>query len=86
MIGLVQLTNKIISTVDKSLSEKIVADNDLINEIFKEFLFASVFTDDAKKPNAENMLELIKTKAHRKVKLSSSATGKQANKSREAAY
>lgn len=86
MIGLVQLTNKIISTVDKSLSEKIVADNDLINEIFKEFLFASVFTDTDKKPNAENMLELIKTKAPRKVKLSSSATGKQANKSREAAY
>lgn len=41
--GLIKLTAKIIGTVDKSLSEKIVQEKDLINEIFKEFLFASVF-------------------------------------------
>jgi len=44
MIGLVQLTGKIIAKVDKSLSEKIVKEKDLINEIFKEFLFSSVFS------------------------------------------
>jgi hypothetical protein len=43
MIGLVQLTGKIIAKVDKTLSEKIVEEKDLINEIFKEFLFSSVF-------------------------------------------
>lgn len=43
MIGLVLLTGKIIAKVDKELSEKIVREKDLINEIFKEFLFASVF-------------------------------------------
>lgn len=45
MIGLVQLTGKIIAKVDKALSEKIVQDKDLINEIFKEFLFSSVFSN-----------------------------------------
>jgi len=35
MIGLVQLTGKIIAKVDQSLSEKIVQEKDLINEIFK---------------------------------------------------
>jgi hypothetical protein len=44
MIGLVQLTGKIIAKVDKALSEKIVKEKDLINEIFKEFLFSSVFS------------------------------------------
>lgn len=44
MIGLVLLTGKIISKVDKALSEKIVQQKDLINEIFKEFLFSSVFS------------------------------------------
>ena len=42
-VGLIQLTAKIICTVEQSLSEKIVQDKDLINEIFKEFLFSSVF-------------------------------------------
>lgn len=41
--GLIKLTAKIIGTVDKTLSEKIVQEKDLINEIFKEFLFSSVF-------------------------------------------
>ena len=44
MIGLVQLTGKIIAKVNKTLSEKIVQEKDLINEIFKEFLFSSVFS------------------------------------------
>jgi hypothetical protein len=74
----VNLTGRIISKVDQKLSEKIVKDKDLIQEIFKEFLFASVF--QAQQNNVDdqpsNMLDLIKQKAPRKVKLSSSSSGK----------
>jgi len=37
------LTAKIIAKVDKAVSEKLVKEKDLVNEIFKEFLFASIF-------------------------------------------
>jgi len=43
MIGIIKLADKIISKVQASVSEKIVADKDLINRIFKNFLFASIF-------------------------------------------
>lgn len=49
--GLIKLTAKIIGTVDKTLSEKIVQEKDLINEIFKEFLFSSVFDKQATEQN-----------------------------------
>jgi hypothetical protein len=38
------MTAKIIGKVDTATSEKIVREKDLISEIFKEFLFASVFS------------------------------------------
>lgn len=86
MIGLVHLTQKIIGKVDTQLSEKIVKEKDLINEIFKEFLFASVFSQDTcLKGDADNMLDLVKNKVPRKVVLPQ-GSGKQVNKSREAAY
>ena len=86
MIGLVQLTGKIIAKVDKSLSEKIVQEKDLINEIFKEFLFSSVFsTQNNKNSQSTDMLELIKAKMARKSSKSSQQRNS-ANKSREAAY
>ncbi len=70
MVGLVLLTGKIISKVDKELSEKIVRDKDLINELFKEFLFASVFVDDRNKPlEPSSMQEIISNKAPRIVKI-----------------
>lgn len=70
------------------MSEKIVKQKDLIQEIFKEFLFASVFQANQPSTNdeAKSMLEVIRNKAPRKVKLSSASTGKVVNKSREAAY
>jgi hypothetical protein len=43
MVGLIELTAKIIAKVDKAVSEKLVKEKDLVNEIFKEFLFASIF-------------------------------------------
>jgi hypothetical protein len=46
MIGLVTLIQKIIGKVDSKLSEKIVGEKDLINELFKSFLFASVFNQN----------------------------------------
>ena len=86
MVGLVLLTQKIISNVDTKLSEKIVKDKDLINEIFKEFLFSSVFSSDSQTTaETENMLDLIKNRAPRKMSLPA-ASGKPANRSREAAY
>lgn len=42
-IGLIQLTGKIIDNFDISFSEKIVESKNLIDEIFVQFLFASVF-------------------------------------------
>lgn len=86
MIGLVQLTGKIIAKVDKTLSEKIVKDKDLINEIFKEFLFSSVFSSQSTTSSQPgDMLDLIKAKVQRKnAKGGASRNG--ANKSREAAY
>lgn len=67
------------------MSEKIVRDKDLINELFKQFLFASVFAQDNKPESVTlTMREIIQNKAPRTVKLQSKA--KQANKSREAAY
>jgi hypothetical protein len=88
MVGLIQMTAKIIGKVDTATSEKIVREKDLINEIFKEFLFASVFSTQPKvKGDADNMLDLIKNKAPRKLSLpTSSASGKQVNKARETAY
>jgi hypothetical protein len=82
------MTAKIIGKVDTTTSEKIVREKDLISEIFKEFLFASVFSTSPKvKGDADNMLDLIKHKAPRKVNLPTSSTGgKAVNKSREAAY
>lgn len=81
------MTAKIIGKVDLLTSEKIVREKDLISEIFKEFLFASVFSAQPKvKGDADNMLDLIKNKAPRKLSLPSSTGGKAANKSREAAY
>jgi len=55
------MTAKIISKVDTATSERIVREKDLINEIFKEFLFASVFSvQPSVKGDADNMLDLIK--------------------------
>ena len=74
------LTAKLIAKVDTKLSEKIVREKDLVNEIFKEFLFASVFTQEDNQVKDQTMLEFIKGKRQKK--------GKQTveNKSREAAY
>jgi hypothetical protein len=61
MVGLIWMTAKIISKVDIATSERIVREKDLINEIFKEFLFASVFSvQPSVKGDADNMLDLIK--------------------------
>ena len=42
-VGLVQLTGKIIDNFDIKMSERIVESKNLIDEIFKNFLFASIF-------------------------------------------
>ena len=47
MVGLIELAGKILAKVDSSVSEKLVKDKNLVNVIFKEFLFASVFAFNA---------------------------------------
>lgn len=42
-IGLIQLTGKIIDNFDISVSERVVEAKNLIDEIFVNFLFSSVF-------------------------------------------
>lgn len=42
-IGLLQLTGKIIDNFDISMSEKLVESKNLIDEIFVNFLFSSIF-------------------------------------------
>lgn len=81
MIGLIELTGKIIATVDTKLSEKIVQEKDLVNEIFKEFLFASVFqANTSNEPSKKVVMKM--QKGTRKDKKSSTS----ANESRAAAY
>lgn len=43
MIGLIQLTRKIIASADKEIIDRVILEQDLISQIFKEFLFASYF-------------------------------------------
>lgn len=53
-IGLIQLTGKIIDNFDISFSEKIVESKNLIDEIFVQFLFSSVFNQEGKS-NVDNL-------------------------------
>ena len=80
LVGLVHLTAKLIVKVDARLSEKIVREKDLVNEIFKEFLFASVFAQEETNVKDQTMLEFIQGKRQKKSKK------KVESKSREAAY
>jgi hypothetical protein len=52
-IGLIQLTGKIIDNFDISFSEKIVEQKNLIDEIFVQFLFSSVFKQTEKSSTGE---------------------------------
>ena len=56
-IGLIHLTDKIIDNFDISLTERVVHSKNLINEIFTNFLFASIFTHDR-----ESSLETLRIK------------------------
>lgn len=78
------MMNKIFQSADPSLTERVVSQKDLIGTLFKEYLFASVFSGAASAGDSERkgMLELAKQKTKRKGK-SSAAKG---TKSREVAY
>ena len=85
MVGLLNMTRKIMSCVDQSLSERIVQQHDLISEIFKEFLFKSVFSTSTDEKEAQTMLEIIQKKTPRQVKFGAPAQS-QAKKSRTVAF
>ena len=58
LVGLITLTGKIITKADKTVSDRIIQEKDLIGQIFKEFLFASYF--QAQEENADNSSIVIK--------------------------
>ena len=43
MVGLINLTGKIIKNAKKEVSDRIIEEKDLISQIFREFLFASYY-------------------------------------------
>ena len=53
MIGLIQLTRKLIARADGEMIDRVIVQQDLISQIFKEFLFASYFA--ALDSQGENM-------------------------------
>lgn len=79
-IGLINLMCKIITKVEASVSIKIVQEKDLIQEIFREFLFASFYEQDQPASDKHSHIKL----SEKKKKKSAGVT--QNNKSREAAY
>ena len=73
-----------IGNVDPAISEQVVISKDLINEIFREFLFSSVINQSASQITADSMLDIVNSRGPRTVK--SLSTGAKVNKAREAAY
>ncbi len=63
-IGLLQLTGKIIDNFDIKMCERLVEQKSLIDEIFVNFLFKSVFDQD-KKDNELEARTLTKIKPKR---------------------
>ena len=83
-IGLIQLTGKIIDNFDITFSEKIVAQKNLIEEIFVKFLFSSVFKQTDSNELAKKEAMKIKPKSSRNS--SSNKKGGYGKKSKDAAY
>lgn len=81
-IGLLQLTGKIIDNFDISLTEKIVEQKNLIDEIFSKFLFASVFKQSDTAAQQQKEVR-IKPRSRKDDGKKSGGYGK---KSKEAAY
>ena len=82
MIGLIQLTEKIIARVDAKVSEKLIQEKDLVNDIFKEFLFASIFDSADGGEKEERIVQKLRSRKHKAV--SNSEGG--GNQARIAAY
>lgn len=81
-VGLIKLADKIISKVKISVSEKIVEKKDLVNRIFKNFLFASIFQKSEEKPEEKRLVQRVHSR-----KLGGGAAAGASNKeSREAGY
>lgn len=81
MHGMFELMIKIFKNCDPHISEKVVREKDLIDSIFKEYLFASVFKQTTSQ--VRTMIHLANDKVKRRGK---SNTDKNATKSREIAY
>jgi S-methylmethionine-dependent homocysteine/selenocysteine methylase len=81
MYGMFEMMIKIFKNCAPSISEKVVREKDLIESIFKEYLFASVFKQTTSQE--KTMVQLANEKVKRKGK---SNSDKGSNKSREIAY
>ena len=79
MTGLIQLTRKILALADKEVSERVIVEQDLNSQIFKEFLFASYFSV----LSSDGIAVKLDQKGRRGKKKTKS---KKSNKSREEAF
>jgi len=82
LVGLVTLTGKIIAMADKTVSDRIIQEKDLIGQIFKEFLFASFFQAQ-QEGSGSDLIVIQQQKGSRNDKKKIQAPN---NKSRECAY
>ena len=80
LVGLINLTEKILRNVDEETSAKIVEEQDLIKQIFQEFLFASFYQHQE---DGGQKVKMIQYKGSNK---SRKKQKKQSTGSREAAY
>ena len=67
--------------MDAKISEKIVLEKDLVNEIFKEFLFASILMQQEKEEKDERIVQKLRSRKYKQVK-----TEIAGNQSRISAY
>ena len=81
LVGLINLTEKILRNVDEETSEKIIEQQDLIKQIFQEFLFASYYQNQDEKGESQIKLVLRKGSNKNRKKQQSTNSG-----SKEAAY
>ena len=76
-----QLTGKIIDNFDISFTEKIVAQKNLIDEIFANFLFKSAFSNDE-----ANSLDNLRIKPKKKGQADKGKSASFGKKSKDSAY
>lgn len=69
LVGLITLTKKIIQTADKEVSDHAIQSKNLVNQMFKEFLFMSYYKKlEETKSEEKEEFELIQRCSKKKSK------------------